>query len=142
MKILISNSGEYSDEAEKITRFYLEKIIDTSCLAGLDFDTIAFDIFYCGSEQIRSINREHRGKDESTDVITFALFADSEPKLVTDGQINLGEIIINTDEENPLLLITHGILHLLGFDHNTDAQYNFVVGMQDEAIRKIKNDEI
>jgi probable rRNA maturation factor len=118
------------DAAEKIMQYCIPK----SFLAQYEFDTVSFEILFCDSEKIHEINRDYRGKDKPTDVITFAIFADSEPKLVLDGEINLGEIIISLDEENELFLISHGIMHLLGFDHNTEAEYNFVIGLQQEAI--------
>ena len=37
-----------------------------------------------------------------------------------------------------VLLISHGILHLLGFDHQTQEDYNFVVKLQEEALIAIK----
>ncbi len=125
------------DAAQKITQYYLEAVVDKSCLDGLEFESVSFDILYCDSVKSREINREYRGKDKSADVITFALFADSQPKLVLDGEVNLGQIIINVDEENDVFLISHGIMHLLGFDHQTEAEYNFVIGTQEEAIGKI-----
>ena len=84
------------------------------------------------------------------DIITFAIFADSEEKFVFDGEINLGEVIIaldkvreealkkgKTEEQELSFLISHGILHLLGFDHQTEDEYNFVVGLQNEALESI-----
>ncbi|MFA7657891.1 MAG: rRNA maturation RNase YbeY [Candidatus Gastranaerophilaceae bacterium] len=139
------------NKARQILSFYLgEKgIFNLSCLAGFDFNCISFDILYCGSEKTHEINKEYRGKDCSADIITFAIFADSGEKFVFDGEINLGEIIISLDKvlENALekdidfeeelhFLISHGIMHLLGFDHQTNEEYNFVVNAQTLALGK------
>ena len=130
------------DVARNILKFYLKEkcIFDLSALAGMDFDCISFDILYCDSEKTHDINREYRQKDYAADIITFAMFADSEDKFVFDGEINLGEIIISLDkvaanalekgstfEDELYFLISHGIMHLLGFDHQTDEDYTFII---------------
>ena len=88
-------------------------------------------------------------------IITFAIFADDEDKFIFDGEINLGEFIIALDkveeeskkknksfEEELYFLISHGIMHLLGFDHQTEEDYNFVVDMQNEALKVVEYDKI
>ncbi len=133
--------------AKKILRFYLEKIFHKSCLNSFDFNTLSFDFLYCSSEKTHEINKEYRNKDYPADIITFAIFADSEEKFVFDGEINLGEVIIAVDkvveetikkgtsfEHELSFLISHGIMHLLGFDHQTVEDYNFIVEMQRNAL--------
>src|SRR5574344_3118307 len=111
--------------AKKILRFYLKNtdIFDNSCLVNQIFDTISFDILYTTSEKTHNVNLEYRKKDYEADIITFAIFADSEDKFVFDGEFNLGEFIISLDKvkENSIskktseavelyFLISHGIM--------------------------------
>ncbi len=144
------NERKFIAIAKKILRFYLSVIFDKSCLLGYDFDVISFDILYCTKDKTLDINRQYRAKDYPADIITFAIFADSEEKFVFDREINLGEIIIaidkvyeeaakkNTSFEHELaFLIGHGILHLLGFDHSVLEDYNFVVELQNKALEGI-----
>lgn len=144
------NEKKFITIAKKVFQYYLSKIEEQSCLRGLDYKKISFDILYCDSVMTHEINKEYRNKDYPADIITFAIFADSEDKLILDGEINLGEIIIALDkieEESKkkgttfdhelAFLISHGIMHLLGFDHQTEEDYNFVVGMQNEALGSI-----
>lgn len=144
------NEKKFITIGKKVLKHYLSKIEEQSCLNGQDYKTISFDILYCDSIKTHEINREYREKDYPADIITFAIFADSEDKFVLDGEINLGEIIIALDkvEEEAkkkgttfnhelAFLISHGIMHLLGFDHQTEEDYNFVVGMQNEALESI-----
>ncbi len=106
-----------------------------------------FELVFCDDSKIKEINSQYRGKDCPTDVITFALFFDCEEKVVFDNEINLGEIIISLDtakkqaeatgiglEKELKTLVVHGILHLLGFDHQTEEDYDFVVKMQESLI--------
>ena len=144
------NEKKFIDIAKKVLKFYMEKIYDTSCFVGQEFNTISFDFLYCDSVKTHEINKEYRNKDYPADIITFAIFADSEEKFIFDGEINLGEVIIALDKVQEeadkkgttfdyelSFLISHGIMHLLGFDHQTEEDYNFVVGMQNKALESI-----
>ena len=143
------------DNARDFLKYYMStpEIYDNSCLKNQKYDTIVFDILYCDSEKTHTMNREYRDKDYPADIITFAIFADSsdDERFIFDGEINLGEIIIaldkvekNAQEKNCTrerelnFLIAHGIMHLLGFDHQTEEEYNFVVNAQEQALAKIK----
>lgn len=141
---------ECIENTRKIVGYYLEELTDISCLEGFDFDTLTFDILFCDSKKTHQINRDYREKDYPADIITFAIFADDESKFILDGDINLGEIIIALDkvkeeaiktnvsnEYELYFLIAHGILHLLGFDHQTEEDYNFVVGVQKKALKSV-----
>ncbi len=94
-------------------------------------------IAFVSDRQMRQLNGKFRGKDLTTDVLSFPFEADefakmSEPSAVADGYF-LGDIAISLEqalrqaEENNLIfpteikqLILHGILHLCGYDHETD----------------------
>lgn len=144
------------DKAKKLLQVYLneEEIFNASCLSEYKFNCISFDILYCDSRKTHQINAEYRQKDYAADIITFAIFADSDEKFVFDDEINLGEIIISLDktkanaeekhisfEEELHFLISHGIMHLLGFDHQTNEDYNFIVEAQTSALKKVRGAE-
>ncbi len=139
---------EVIQNTRKIVEFYLSQLTDVSCLEGFDFDTLVFDILFCDSKKTHQINRDYREKDYPADIITFAIFADDDAKFVLDSEINLGEIILALDKVREeakkhevsdkyelYFLIAHGILHLLGFDHQSEEDYNFVVEVQKKALR-------
>ena len=146
---------------QEICNFYLSipEIANNSCLKNYKFDTISFDFLFCDSKKTHEINLEYRQKDYPADIITFAVFADSpaEERFVLDMEINLGEIIIGLDkiideaqkkeiskEAELLFLISHGVMHLLGFDHQNEEEFNFVVKYQKLALESmgIKYDKI
>lgn len=142
--------------AKALLAFFINDsfIYEESCLSGQNFRCISFDILYCDSEKTHQINKEYRQKDYAADIITFAIFADSEEKFVFDGEINLGEIIISLDkvsenakekncdfEQKLYFLISHGIMHLLGFDHQTEEDYNFIIEAQNRALESLKAEE-
>ena len=148
---------EFIDKARDILKFYisLPDVYEKCCLNSFDYDTVSFDFLYCDSQKTHQINKEYRNKDYPADIITFAIFADSEEKFIFDGEINLGEVIIaldkvieeaekkNVSKEYELaFLISHGILHLLGFDHQTEEDYNFVIDLQNKALESIGYDKV
>lgn len=91
-------------------------------------------LVFCDDAYIRNLNRDYRGKDQPTDVLSFALNEGEEPEIV-DGpaQVLLGDIIISLEtaarqaeeynhslEREVAYLTVHGMLHLLGYDHMTE----------------------
>ncbi len=87
-------------------------------------------IVFVSDRKMRSLNKNFRGKNSTTDVLSFPFEADEFDK----GEDNLGDIVVSVEQaqkqasENNLdfeaeikQLILHGILHLCGFDHETDA---------------------
>ena len=144
----------YIKTAKNILKFYLEQpeVSSACCLAGYDYKTVSFDFVYCDSSKTHEINREYRNKDYPADIITFAIFADTEPeeRFILDDEINLGEVIIALDkvieeaekknvtkEYELAFLISHGILHLLGFDHQSEEDYNFIIRLQNNALKAV-----
>lgn len=106
-----------------------------------------------GQEQIQELNRSYRGRDEPTDVLAFSMLEkkDDAPFIAPpDGILHLGEVIISYPqaiiqaEENrhPVekelaLLIVHGVLHLLGYEHDTPEAEQKMRAREAAIIKKI-----
>jgi probable rRNA maturation factor len=75
-------------------------------------------IEFVDSERIRELNREHRGRDTPTDVLSFPIDgADEEP----GGPRELGDVVICPEYTVELReAVVHGVLHLVGMDHEVD----------------------
>ena len=145
--------------AVKMTEYFLSKKdwVQNSCLEGYDFDLLYFDVVLTDDEKIHEINKQYRQKDAPTDVITFAMFADSpkEERFIFDNEINLGEIIISLDtalaqsknechenktfKDELYFLLAHGILHLLGYDHQDETTLKHMWNLQQEMIENQGN---
>ena len=139
----------YKDDIKKM----LEIILGCDCLKSSKIfssliSKIRFDVSFCNDETIRQINRDYRNKDKATDVITFSLFYDDVNSQVHRKTADLGQIIVSVEtaekqrqnndlRKEILTLICHGILHLIGFDHLTKKDYDFVVGVQNKVIEEL-----
>jgi probable rRNA maturation factor len=75
-------------------------------------------IEFVGAARIRQLNREHRAVDSPTDVLSFPIDGDSaEPS----GPRELGDVVICPEHTLELReAVVHGVLHLLGMDHEID----------------------
>jgi probable rRNA maturation factor len=70
-----------------------------------------------GEERIRELNREHRGRDQATDVLSFPVDEGPSP-----GPRELGDVVICPERTEDLAeVVVHGVLHLCGYDHESDG---------------------
>ena len=89
-------------------------------------------VVLCDDDTIHALNRDYRRKDKPTDVLAFAMREGPGGHLAGDL---LGDVVISLDtatrqaraQKTPAsdevrMLLTHGLLHLLGWDHRTDAE--------------------
>jgi probable rRNA maturation factor len=68
-------------------------------------------------DEIRRLNREHRGRDRPTDVLSFPV----DEAGVATGPRELGDVVIcPAYTEDMTEAVVHGVLHLCGYDHETD----------------------
>ena len=152
------NEQDIIQKTKQLINYYLENLEEQSCLKEQKFNSLTLDIGFCDSKKTHELNREYREKDKPADIITFAIFADDKNHFIFDGDINLGEIVIALDkveegvnrdisnsknkEQELFFLISHGLMHLLGFDHQSEEDYNFVIENQKSALESIGYDKI
>lgn len=105
------------------------KTVTRKLLKAVGEDESALSLSLVGDEEIRVLNREHRGKDKATDVLSFPLYEPGD-ETPGGGERLLGDVVISVDTarrqaaeyDAPLQneihrLLIHGILHVLGHDH-------------------------
>jgi probable rRNA maturation factor len=69
------------------------------------------------ADAIRALNREHRKLDKPTDVLSFPVDEDGP----SAGPRELGDVVICAEHTEDLIeAVVHGVLHLCGYDHETD----------------------
>jgi len=101
-------------------------------LEALALASTELSILVCDDQTIHDLNRAHRRRDKPTDVLAFAL-REGEP--LSGAEQLLGDVVISletaqrqADErdrtlwQEVTLLLAHGLLHLVGYDHRTVAE--------------------
>ncbi len=117
------------------------------CLSKIDIDG-DFTVTFVDKDEIRLLNREYRGIDLSTDILTFAFDDGPEfPAFIKekgDIFISLSDMKENADyfsvdlDEELLRLLVHGLLHLNGMDHETnDFKSEEMLILQENIISQI-----
>ncbi|MCX6338674.1 MAG: rRNA maturation RNase YbeY [Candidatus Aureabacteria bacterium] len=110
-----------SAEASRFARFIMGRL---RCARGAELS-----VLFAGNRAVRRLNREYRGVDRTTDVLAFPLSSRRAEALRAGA---LGDVVISVDRARRcarrlrttanaeiLLYLTHGILHLCGFDDRT-----------------------
>lgn len=124
----------------------LKKIV-TFTLEKMNRDNVELSVVLCDDETIREYNRNYRNKDYATDVLSFP---DGD---IIGRYIYLGDIIISIDRvfaqskefeveptEEFVRLLVHGILHLLGYDHEkSEDDEKIMMSIQDNLITDVMN---
>jgi probable rRNA maturation factor len=101
-------------------------------LRALALPKAELSVVVCDDPTIHALNRDHRKKDKPTDVLAFA---QREGKPVKGTRDLLGDVVISLDTaqrqadehgrslwDEVTMLLAHGLLHLVGFDHRTRAE--------------------
>lgn len=139
----VNNGKEEYNQYESLFFELMEKTFSYLSIK----DNFDVDVTICDNEFIHNINKNYRGVDRPTDVISFAFFDDKEEKAIEGVPSVLGEIIISFEkaEEQAILyghtikremsfLFVHGLLHLLGYDHMNKNDEKIMFGIQDAIL--------
>jgi probable rRNA maturation factor len=96
--------------------------------AGIDHGHLAIE--FVDADRIHELNREYRGFDKPTDVLSFGVDEDGDPV----GPRELGDIVICPEHTIDLReAVVHGTLHLTGMDHEVDDGQ--MLALQSELMR-------
>lgn len=117
------------------------------------------EVSFVTSEEIRELNKETRGMDKVTDVLSFQLLEDVTLPLIKenygagdineeDGSVMLGEILVcnekaaeqaaeygHSEDREKAFLVCHGLLHLLGFDHEDEEGEKEMNALSEKILR-------
>lgn len=144
----------------------LEDCLDAGWLEGIAAaaltaqglgDDVEMGLVIASQERVHRLNRTYRGQDRPTDVLSFALLpeADAEPDSAfaapPDGVKHLGEVIISYPQaviqaeehghsvkREAAILVIHGVLHLLGYDHVEDDEAVVMSAKEAEILKAVE----
>ncbi|MBF0987236.1 MAG: rRNA maturation RNase YbeY [Clostridiales bacterium] len=139
VKIEIFNNSSYSIELDDFKKYFL------SIMKDLQVEDALVNIIIVDNEEIKKINKEYRNIDNVTDVISFAL---EDVEFKTPFRI-LGDIYNSyekvkeqalkyehSEKRELYFLATHGLLHLLGYDHMNEKEEKIMFDLQKELLDK------
>ncbi|MBU5342838.1 rRNA maturation RNase YbeY [Caldifermentibacillus hisashii] len=146
---------DYIDETGELAPEQVQQILQLLQLAAKREEVIGdseLSLTFVDNEKIHEINREYRGIDRPTDVISFALEENTEGEMEIIGQDMprvLGDIIISIQRAKQQaeeyghsfmrelgFLAVHGFLHLLGYDHGTKEEEQQMFSRQEEILQE------
>lgn len=133
------------DMVRRVTQRALE-------VAGADLgDDVEVSITLVDDATIHELNREHRGVDRPTDVLSFSQLEGEELASPPEGEpLLLGDIVISLErcqeqaadyghsyERELGFLVAHGMLHLLGYDHQTPEEEATMMATTEEILGEL-----
>ena len=140
---------------------WLQSVAEQVLIAQDASSNIELSLVITSQERVRQLNRDYLGEDEPTDVLAFSMLpepaaegklgADLAPFVVPpDGVLHLGEVIISYPQaiiqaeehrhsvkKEIAILIIHGVLHLLGYDHTEPEQERQMRAREAEILRRV-----
>jgi probable rRNA maturation factor len=140
MEISLFNETEekLDDELKKVHEVLIHG------LKKLKIDEAIFNVIIVDNSYIHNLNKEYRGIDRETDVITFALEDDKtfnpEERILGDIYISIDKAQSQSEEYGHSLmrelcfLSVHGMLHLLGYDHMEKEDERVMFNLQEEIL--------
>lgn len=153
MSVLIDNRQEKVDvnsEMEALVERVVQKALET--FVEEDYEV---SISFVDNSEIRDLNKQYRDKDTATDVLSFPLMEfevteenyNNEEEYVQEDKL-LGDIVISLEraqeqaieyehsfERELAFLVVHGVLHLLGMDHEDEEQEREMIKKQEEILQ-------
>lgn len=126
----------------------------TALLEGGAEGTVEIGVVIAGDATVRGLNRTYRAKDRTTDVLSFASKGEEDgDHFVTPSRktVWLGEVIISLPQAERqaveqghslprelAILITHGVLHLLGYDHEEPEGEKIMRALEKRALHALR----
>jgi probable rRNA maturation factor len=158
--VLIDRASEVQADIDEsllanAVRAALEAMQDAEEEPPIDLATsqVEISILITDDSEIQRLNREYRGVDRPTDILSFSLVADDEGKvaaLPADTVQSLGDIVISygyaarqaVEIGHPVAmelawLIIHGTLQLMGYMHDTDADAEHMEALERTALQHL-----
>jgi probable rRNA maturation factor len=137
----LSLSVQYADPRLKdtLTRPLLRKWV-TSALLG----PAALTIRIVDAEEGRTLNREYRGKDYATNVLTFAYGEEADNETIQADIVLCTDVLVKeAQEQNKPLesraahLVVHGVLHAQGYDHENESEAQEMETLEVEIMARL-----
>jgi len=158
MSVLIDNRQEEIKVDEALEAFVVQVVEKVLAYEQCE-EAFEVSISFVNNQEMRKLNKEYRNIDKETDVLSFPLAEFIEEELNTEDEgaeyieeeIALGDIVISMEKaveqseeyghsfkRELAFLLVHGMLHLLGYDHDEEASEGEMFDKQEEILKNMK----
>jgi probable rRNA maturation factor len=141
----------------RIDKRWLRRLVKQSIAAHGIGTEVELSLLITDDATVHELNKKYRGKDKTTDVLSFALEADkrgdaSAGFMMPPGEmVHLGEVIVSypraieqaAERKHPVedelaLLVVHGVLHLLGYDHDKPGREREMRSLEQRVLSAVQ----
>jgi len=127
------------------------RVVVARVLAAEGASSADVGVVVTGDATVRDLNRRYRGEDAPTDVLSFAFGEDAGEFVLPPGKSSrLGDVVISLPaarrqakqarhslERELALLLVHGLLHLLGYDHAAEVEERLMRSREDALLTSL-----
>jgi len=150
MAVLVSNLQKEVPVSEELTKMVEKAAIEALGLAEKSFDReVEISVVFVDDAYIQRLNYQYRNQNTPTDVLSFAMQEGEE--VPNEGEVVLlGDVVVSLPRaweqskefEHSLLrevayLIGHGVLHLLGYDHQKEVERQIMRAKEETILSKL-----
>ena len=126
-----------------------EVVLKKEGMTDDEFDRAEISVTFLKSDKIQKLNYEYRGKDKTTDVLSFPMY-ESMDEFPEEGELQLGDVVINKEQaqvqaeeyghtfkREMVYLFVHSMLHLLGYDHEDKEDKKIMRKREEEIMEEL-----
>lgn len=150
MKIYFEEGHAVPEELLQKMTEAAEYAVESENMHNLDKKRCEISVTFVDIDEIHELNKQYRGVDKPTDVLSFPQFDDLEEEIPEVCEICLGDVVIceqkareqaeefgHSFERELVYLFTHSVLHLLGYDHMEDDEKKAMREREEEIMKQI-----
>ncbi|CEN79548.1 rRNA maturation RNase YbeY [Paraclostridium sordellii] len=147
MEIILDDRQDKIKVSEDLLEKIHDIIVESLHYEGYD-DNYEVSLSFVDNEEIHELNRQYRGVDRATDVLSFPLLTDDFDVEIEEE--SLGDIVISLEraleqseeynhsfEREVCFLVCHSMFHLLGYDHDTEENTKDMRKREENVLNKL-----
>ncbi|CEN82671.1 metal-dependent hydrolase [[Clostridium] sordellii] len=147
MEIILDDRQDKIKVSEDLLEKIHDIIVESLHYEGYD-DNYEVSLSFVDNEEIHELNRQYRGVDRATDVLSFPLLTDDFDVEIEEE--SLGDIVISLEraleqseeynhsfEREVCFLVCHSMFHLLGYDHDTEENNKDMRKREEDVLNKL-----
>jgi len=148
MPVLISNLQEEVEIEDNVAEFLTGAVLNALKVSGHS-EAAEVSLVFVDDDYIQELNQQYRGMDGPTDVLSFAML-EGEPVAGGEKDVILGDVVISVQAvdrqakeygqsflREAAYLAIHGVLHLLGYDHQEEDKRKIMRLKEEEIISSL-----